>query len=170
MPRPTVPWRAWSRRARARCTWCAICRTGCSPARARARPSSRCRWRSCSDVPATAHAAHAAKTARERRDLETLAAPLDTPLRDRIVALWDEYARGATPEAQAVKALDKLETLLQHSQGMNPPGFDYAFNLDYGRRYTSAHPVCAAIRAALDDDTRARLHGQAVRGPAAGGS
>jgi putative hydrolase of HD superfamily len=122
------------------------------------------------DVPATARAAHAAKGARERHDLEVLAAPLDAPQQDRIVALWDEYAQGATPEAQAVKALDKLETILQHNQGMNPPDFDYAFNLDYGRRYTAAHPLCAAIRAALDADTRARLDGRAARGSAAGGA
>lgn len=118
------------------------------------------------DVPATAGAAHAAKAARERQDLEQLAAPLDTALRGRIVALWDEYAQGATPEAQAVKAMDKLETLLQHNQGMNPPDFDYAFNLDYGRRYTSARPLFAALRAAVDADTRDRLRRQAVPDPA----
>jgi putative hydrolases of HD superfamily len=120
------------------------------------------------DVPATAGVAHAAKTARERQDLEQLAAPLDTPLRGRILALWDEYAQGATPEAQAVKAMDKLETLLQHNQGMNPPDFDYAFNLDYGRRYTSGHPLFAAIRAMIDLDTCDRLRRQAALGYSSG--
>lgn len=32
-----------------------------------------------------------------------------------------------TLEAKAVKALDKLETILQHNQGLNPSDFDYTF-------------------------------------------
>ena len=109
------------------------------------------------DVPATEQVSSAAKTAQEREDLHVLAAPLDAPLRDEILALWEEYAHGATPEARAVKAMDKLETILQHAQGANPPDFDYAFNLEYGRQYTSGHPLFAAIRAAVDDATRARM-------------
>ena len=31
--------------------------------------------------------------------------------------------------------MDKLETLLQHTQGLNPPDFDYAFNLAYGKTH-----------------------------------
>jgi len=57
------------------------------------------------------------------------------------VSLWEEYEHAASPEAQAVKALDELETLLQHTQGANPSDFDSTFNLGYGRRYTDATPV-----------------------------
>jgi len=53
-----------------------------------------------------------------------------------------------------VKALDKLETILQHTQGLNPADFDYEFNLGYGRRYTDATPFLAALREVLDDETR----------------
>ena len=114
------------------------------------------------DVPATEQVSSAAKTAQERDDLQLLAAPLDAPLRQELLALWEEYAHGATPEARAVKAMDKLETILQHTQGANPPDFDYAFNLHYGRQYTSAHPLFAAIRAAIDGDTRARMAGESA--------
>ena len=62
----------------------------------------------------------------------------------------------ATPEARLAKALDKLETVMQHNQGQNPPGFDYAFNLGYGRKYTDGHPLIEAMRAAVDRETRAR--------------
>ena len=55
------------------------------------------------------------------------------------------------------KGLDKLETILQHNQGRNPAEFDYAFNLTYGLKQTSAHPLFAEIRAILDEETRARL-------------
>ncbi len=71
-----------------------------------------------------------------------------------MVALWDEYEAAATPEAKIAKALDKLETILQHNQGANPPDFDYVFNLPYGKKFTDAVPLAAGIRAILDADTR----------------
>ncbi|MBQ5946439.1 HD domain-containing protein [Massilia sp. ST3] len=116
------------------------------------------------DIPAIAQVDHAAKSAQERDDLLQLTAPLDPALRQEMLALWEEYETGATPEAQAVKAMDKLETILQHNQGENPPDFDYAFNLGYGQRYTQAQPLFAAIRQMLDDDTRARMK-TAASGP-----
>ena len=95
------------------------------------------------------------KSAEERQHLLELTAPLPRPMRDDIVAMWDEYEGAATSEARLAKGFDKLETILQHNQGANPPDFDYGFNLDYGREYTSGHPLLAAIRKLLDADTRA---------------
>jgi putative hydrolase of HD superfamily len=89
-------------------------------------------------------------------DLLRLTAPLPAALRDDIVALWDEYEAAATPEARLAKGLDKLETILQHTQGKNPADFDYGFNLAYGRRYTAGDPLLEALRARLDAET-ARL-------------
>ena len=108
------------------------------------------------DIPAPEQAEVGAKADQERRDLLDLLSPLPPRLRDEIVALWDEYEAAATPEARLAKALDKLETLLQHTQGANPPGFDYRFNLDYGRRYTTGEPTIEAIRQALDEETERR--------------
>ena len=79
-------------------------------------------------------------------------------MQDSIVGLFDEYEAANTPEAKVVKALDKIETLLQHTQGDNPPGFDYAFNLEYGRRYTDAIPFLASLRRVIDEETRKRLN------------
>lgn len=109
------------------------------------------------DIPAIEQAAHPDKSTQERDDLLTLTAGLDRAPRDEIVALWDEYEAAASPEARAAKALDKLETILQHNQGSNPPDFDYAFNLGYGRRYTDAAPLFAAIRSIIDADTLYRI-------------
>lgn len=67
------------------------------------------------------------------------------------------YEAGVSAEAKAVKALDKLETILQHSQGDNPPDFDYGFNLAYGKRHTGAHPLFAALRTVVDALTRRRM-------------
>ena len=114
------------------------------------------------DVPAPEQAGRTAKAGDERRDLLLLLRPLPERLRDQIAALWDEYEEARSPEARLAKALDKLETIMQHNQGRNPAGFDYRFNLEYGRRYTADDPLIAAVREALDRETarRARDAGQ----------
>lgn len=114
------------------------------------------------DIPAPEQARRRAdgalegKSAAERRDLLTLVEPLPQSLRDEVLGLWDEYESAATPTAKLAKALDKLETILQHTQGTNPPGFDYRFNLGYGREHTERPPLIAAIREILDRATEQR--------------
>ena len=111
------------------------------------------------DVPAPEQARRlaadpsASKSASEREDLLTLLAPLPPSTRAVIVGLWDEYEAASSPEARVAKALDKLETILQHTQGDNPPGFDYRFNLDYGRRFTVGDPAIVRLRELLDAET-----------------
>ncbi len=112
------------------------------------------------DVPAVAQDQAPGKSARERDDLLTLMEPLSTDLRDAFVALWDDYEQAASPEALAVKALDKIETLIQHNQGANPADFDYEFNLSYGRKYTDLAPLFAEIREIVDADTQRSLSRQ----------
>lgn len=106
------------------------------------------------DIPAPEQSGSSDKAEAERRDLLQLLGPLSDSLRSGIVELWDEYEQAATPEAKTAKALDKLETIIQHNQGHNPPNFNYAFNLDYGQEYTSDHPVISAIRKILDEETQ----------------
>jgi putative hydrolase of HD superfamily len=100
---------------------------------------------------------------KERMEEETvtaLAAILDGGDGMRLEALWREYQEGRTPEAQLVKALDKIETILQHNEGANPPDFDYAFNLDYGSQLPHEQPLLAALRKLADEETRARARAQ----------
>jgi putative hydrolase of HD superfamily len=119
------------------------------------------------DIPAPEQAKRVAadpashKSADERRDLVTLIAPLPDAMRDHIVSLWDEYEAAVTPESRLAKALDKLETILQHTQGENPPEFDYRFNLGYARQYTAGHPVIVELRRVLDEETQRRSMTQA---------
>jgi putative hydrolase of HD superfamily len=108
------------------------------------------------DVPAPLQSPEAGKAARERDDLQAVLSPLPRRLREELLGLWDEYEAAETVEAQLAKGLDKLETILQHTQGLNPADFDYRFNLTYGQAYTAAHPLLAAIRARLDEATEAR--------------
>jgi putative hydrolase of HD superfamily len=118
------------------------------------------------DVPAPAQVAAAPKAGQEREDLLALLSSLPEASRREIVELWDEYEAASSPEARLAKGLDKLETILQHTQGRNPADFDYAFNLDYGQRYTAADPVLAALRSRLDEATARRAR-EAGRGAGA---
>ncbi|MBB1634409.1 HD domain-containing protein [Cupriavidus sp. UME77] len=109
------------------------------------------------DIPAVDQSAGQDKSQQERDDLMVLTGTLDVALRDSILMIWEEYEAASSPEAKAVKALDKLETIMQHSQGKNPPDFDYAFNLGYGKQYTSTDELFRTIRAIIDDDTKGRM-------------
>ena len=108
------------------------------------------------DVPAPLQLPGSPKSGQERRDVLELTAPLPPESRQEVLNLWDEYEAAASAEARIAKGLDKLETILQHTQGKNPADFDYAFNLAYGQQYTSADPVLAALRARLDQETARR--------------
>ena len=109
------------------------------------------------DIPAIEKNPHPDKSAQEKTDLLHLTRSLGAPLQGSILSLWQEYEDAASPEAKAVKALDKLETILQHNQGMNPPDFDYAFNLGYGQKHTNAAPLFALIRSVLDEVTQQKM-------------
>ncbi|NWF80405.1 MAG: HD domain-containing protein [Chloroflexi bacterium] len=65
------------------------------------------------DLPASARRLFGvqAKQEAERKALLELLDGL--PQAERYLALWEEYSRGATPEARLVKALDRLEMLGQ---------------------------------------------------------
>jgi len=108
------------------------------------------------DVPAVLQHQTPNKSVQEREDLQTLMRTLPHDLSSAFMALWEEYENATSPEARIVKGLDKLETILQHNQGDNPPDFDYAFNLEYGRKYMGAHPLLQQIRALVDADTAQR--------------
>lgn len=106
------------------------------------------------DIPAIHQDPTVDKAIEERSHLLELLAPLPTHKQSELLALWDEYNAAATPEARLAKALDKLETVLQHTQGRNPPDFDYAFNLGYARQYTDYDAFTRRLRAIIDADTQ----------------
>jgi putative hydrolase of HD superfamily len=109
------------------------------------------------DIPAPEQSRRgSSKSDAERRDLVSLLEPLPDGQKQEILSLWDEYESAASPEARLAKGLDKLETILQHTQGRNPPDFDYRFNLGYGRQHTGHHPVLVELRRILDEATEAR--------------
>lgn len=93
----------------------------------------------------------------EERAVKKLVSLLPDDERKQFLSIWREYNENATPEAHLVKALDKAETILQHSQGKNPQGFDYDFNLQYGAAYFRDDCLLAALRARLDEETKKRI-------------
>ncbi|ELR65940.1 Hydrolase (HAD superfamily) [Photobacterium marinum] len=105
------------------------------------------------DIPAIEQVPGQDKAQQERLDLQQLIEPLPGYLQQDILSLWDEYEQASSPEAKLAKAMDKLETLLQHTQGDNPESFNYGFNLMYGRKYTDSYELTAQIRQLLDVET-----------------
>ncbi len=105
------------------------------------------------DIPAVDQVEGVDKGVEERKDLQQLIEPLSEELQDDILTLWDEYENASSAEARLAKAFDKIETILQHIQGENPPEFDYEFNLSYGKKYTDYDKITSTIRSLIDKDT-----------------
>lgn len=111
------------------------------------------------DISAASRPDERTKHEAEERDVKKVVSILPEEQETFFLKLWQEYNECLTPEARLVKALDKAETLLQHIQGKNPPDFDYAFNLEYGKQYFEGNPVLEELRELLDEGTRERARG-----------
>lgn len=109
------------------------------------------------DVSAALRPDKEAKYETELRAARSVFSLLPQPQADRLMALWEEYGENSTLEARLVKALDKAETILQHNQGKNPPDFDYAFNLEYGKEYFGDNEILRQLRSMLDAKTREKM-------------
>lgn len=105
------------------------------------------------DIPAIAQTAPHAKAASELAAIGRLTRLLPPEAGAQIRDIWEEYEACHTPEARWVKALDKAETIIQHNQGANPAGFDYAFNLIYGGEYFADDGLLSDLRRILDEET-----------------
>ena len=90
----------------------------------------------------------------EENAIRRLVEPLPANIQTKFLDLWVEYNQCESKEAKLVKAIDKIETIIQHNQGANPPDFDYAFNLDYGKQYAQFHPIIKSIREIVDKETQ----------------
>jgi putative hydrolase of HD superfamily len=78
------------------------------------------------------------KTARERAAMRKICA--DLPDGAEMLALWEEFEAGETPEAKAAKQIDAFQLLLQARRYNKEQGLDIRdFAQDVDRRVT--HPV-----------------------------
>lgn len=117
----------------------------------------------CGDIPATMQTLHDGKAECERMCMQRLCAWLPDGVGDDLFVLWDEYENGSSLEALIVKGLDKIETLAQNVQGLNPDSFDYEFNLNYAKKHTDAHQILKKMRGIVDSETEFRRHLQCAR-------
>lgn len=106
------------------------------------------------DIPAPQNNDQSKKEGNEFIAMIELVDCLPDRLACHILSLWDEYNRGLTTEAKLVKALDKIETIFQHTIGINPEGFDYLYNLEYGEDFTSFDELTNDIRKYLNIKTQ----------------
>ncbi len=109
------------------------------------------------DISATVKVNHDKKIKKEEKGVERLTDALPEENQSAILTLCKEYNKGETSEAKFVKALDKMETIIQHTQGTNPPGFDYEFNLTYGKEYELDHPLMKQVRKLIDLETKNKI-------------
>ena len=94
------------------------------------------------------------KAEMEEKDMRRMLTILPENLAENIYDLWKEYNECSTKEAKLVKAMDKLETIVQHNQGNNPEDFDYEFNLQYGKQYFMDNEILEYMRYIIDEDTK----------------
>lgn len=94
------------------------------------------------------------KAEMEEKAMRRMLTILPENLAENIYDLWKEYNECSTKEAKLVKAMDKLETIVQHNQGNNPEDFDYEFNLQYGKQYFMDNEILEYMRDIIDEDTK----------------
>lgn len=95
----------------------------------------------------------------ERAALVALLAPLDAPMRDELLALWDEFEANETLEARLANALDKAEALIQHihadietwTQG------DYDIQPYYRDHFFDFDPFMRAFKDAIDLESMRKI-------------
>lgn len=90
----------------------------------------------------------------EEKAMRRMLTTLPDGISEKIYDLWKEYNECCTKEAKLVKAMDKLETIVQHNQGDNPEDFDYEFNLQYGKQYFMDNEILEYMRYIIDEDTK----------------
>lgn len=107
------------------------------------------------DIPAIMNVPN--KSQIERKNLKFLTRKLPLHLKEEILSLCDEYEAMETLESKVAKALDKLETLMQHNAGKNPDNFNYKFNLTYGKNYTNEIEILKIVREIIDNETYEKI-------------
>lgn len=110
------------------------------------------------DISATLQSEDDNKSYMEEKAMRRMLEKLPESMAENIYDLWKEYNECDTKEAKLVKAMDKLETIVQHNQGENPSDFDYKFNLQYGKKYFEEDDLLKSMRSIIDEDTKNRIN------------
>ena len=101
----------------------------------------------------------AAHEATEAQAVEAWLHALPADVGPRLTALLAEYEAQETQEARLVKALDKMEALIQHNESPIETWLplEYQLNLTYGQAQTDGDPYLKGLRAAINAVTREKI-------------
>lgn len=78
--------------------------------------------------------------------------------KDELSRLWQEMASQQSTEARLYKALDKMETLMQHNEADTATWLplEHELNLTYGSEQVAFSPFLNELKVAINDDSRAK--------------
>lgn len=110
------------------------------------------------DIPAPIKQGLASNPEKDLGDFQKVIAALPHDQQEAFLADYHEYEAQETKEAQVVKALDRLEGIIQVNQGVNPRNFDYVFTLNYGWDQCRIDPSLALMREILEKETQIRIN------------
>ena len=98
--------------------------------------------------------------------LTDLVALLPDPQRGMLTALFAEMDALKTPEARFYKALDKIEAVIQHNESdiATWMPLEYDLNRTYAIAETADFPYLKELRAAVLEDTEAKIAAGAAQG------
>lgn len=96
---------------------------------------------------------------KEERVFRELLNTLPEPLRSETVALFEEMNALTTPEAKLYKALDKMETLIQHNEADISTWLplEYEMNLTYGSEEVKFSEYMTRLKEVIDGQTRKKI-------------
>ena len=111
------------------------------------------------DIPAFVKTDHDRE--HERQCLEAGLASLPQPLQEELRALITEMEEQKTLESRIVKALDRIEALVQHNEADLSTWLplEYELNLTYGQKEAAVDPYLLELREAVRQETLAKIHG-----------
>lgn len=100
----------------------------------------------------------------EENTIEKFIETLPTEYRDELALLFEEMNRLETPEARIYKALDKMETLIQHNEADISTwlSLEYEMNLVYGEKEVQFSEYMKALKKAVNEETVRKIEEEKV--------
>ncbi len=112
------------------------------------------------DIPAFIKTAEDEKT--EENTVDKFIATLPEEYRTELAALFDEMNRLETTEAKIYKALDKMETLIQHNEADISTWLplEYEMNLVYGEKEVRFSEYMKELKKAVNEETVRKIEAE----------
>jgi putative hydrolases of HD superfamily len=95
----------------------------------------------------------------ERRAVKMVSELLEVDMREKVMKLWEEFEECKTEEAKLVKAIDKLEVLIQHNEADIATWIpeEYELNLSHGKIYNQYNDFIKQFRNTVDSQTKTKI-------------